>query len=273
MASFRESQNLDLEAGLKQIKTEHILNEADALTDEGVKKEIAGILFNKQPNQIAYLENDPYFKYFNAIRKIQKINVRTENGQRRSFYLKNSWEGKYLEGCGMALHNIFFEDKFNFILSEKRNSGILAIEEVPGVTLWDAKEKIEDIEVIRSYGLALEFASMIGLADRESKDNFILTTNNNIINIDFGKIFQRTYANPIAASMSIPKRFKSQLEYGRTKGRRMLLEKLEDNKNTVESIIEEIIESNGFDNTKYASVINQKYINNTYNTFINNLTK
>ncbi|MGV8141531.1 MAG: hypothetical protein ACP5NW_03775 [Candidatus Woesearchaeota archaeon] len=262
------------ESDLKQeyLKIEYMANEEEAFKSNEVKREIAGILFRHNIRQIIAIDKDPYFEYFRKEREIQKINVQFQDAQRKSFYLKKSWEGKYLEGCGMALHNIFFDEGFNFIMSEKKNSPIIAVEEMPGITFWDAKDQDINNEIVKRYGTALEFAAMIGLGDRNSS-NMIITPNNNVVNIDFGKIFQNRYNHPIISQVYIAQRFKQQLKYGRIEGRKMLKEKLEDNRENIESIIQQTAEIKGFQNTKYASIIKQEYIDNPYNTFMNNLEK
>jgi hypothetical protein len=271
--SVQYKEYIDSATSSNHLKTEYVANEEEAFTNEDVRRDIAAKLFQVPVESIITIERDSYFKYFNNIRSIQKVNTTLIGGIKKSFYLKQSWEGKYLEGCGMALHNIFYDEGFNFIMSENKNSGIISVEDIGDTTLWEVEAKDLNNTTIRNYGSALEFAAMIGLDDRDSRSNFIITPTQHVINIDFGKIFQKKYTHPIQPCISIPKGLRQQLEYGRKEGRKILRERLESRREDIEEIIYRTAELKGFENTKYASKINQEYISETYNTFMNNLER
>ncbi len=269
--SNKERNTSDTALENTRLRIEYLPEDNYVFSNDDVKYEIACRLFNCSPEQIINFRKDPHFNYFKSIRHIEKFNVELNNGDNKSFYIKNSWEGKYLEGCGMALHNIFSIEQYNFILSEKKNSKLIITEHVLGATLWDMEPYHFNQTNMRNYGYALEFASMIGLTDRDSKNNFILTPEDNIINLDFGKIFQKQYSTQIDACIRIPKNLYTTFLKSRKEAKEKLLTILESNKENIESIIEETNNLKGFENSMYREKIIPRYITDPYNTFKTNI--
>ena len=138
---------------------------------------ISSKLYEKTPESIQFKR---------SMCGVHQYEIRFRNKREFSLYIKKSWENPMHEALGMTLSSILGEYQFRFLV----NGNTIAMEAVEGDTLDVSYEEFSE-DAWFNYGKAIEFAKSVSLLDRRGP-NVIITPNDHVINIDFGKLFSNS---------------------------------------------------------------------------------
>lgn len=204
------------------------------MEDEGYLKKIASELYGDNPDAIGSVMASQVMttQYKDKIYKVSEVEIAC-NGQKKAFYVKESWENSLRESLGLEIYNLLTDQPTLFLFDKS----IIITDEVPGEKMSKKTTPIQDDpRYAKSYGKLEEFVSIIQLGDRYTRNVFI-TEGMDLRNIDFGYSFYYDY------TLYIPRPFdEEEVKKGKEEGSKIIHENLEKNWQRIKAIAELVTE-------------------------------
>lgn len=227
MTSIGESLSIEERLGINCLPSyEEALNSKEKL------KDICCAFYNCEREKISDIWLDPFWRDYNRVRF---VHINFCNKKEDSFVLKKSWEGAMTEALGMTLANILIDESYRFIVSDKEDNDIIAMNRVKGKELDNVGEDEFNEKCAKSYGIAVELANAIVFGDRGYR-HIILTDNDKVVHIDFGCIFSNFNRNFEIPSIHSSK-YGNAIDEGKRCGKRIIKQNFERNKPLLKQII------------------------------------
>jgi hypothetical protein len=192
-------------------------------------KQLSSLLFDEMPKKISHSCD------LGHASTVHMYKATFQDGSKKDFYVKQSWEGVYKEALGMTLANMLQDAGHNYFLWDDRfGNHNLVMENLPGEDFYVPKGK--EKEVAFNLGYSMELVNALSLKDRWVT-NVLLTETFNINHIDFGSLFYPGDNGSIEYLIDFHSMDSVQLNKGRVAGKEVVRQNFKDNKNLIEDLI------------------------------------